>query len=317
MSLKRLLNRVKQGNVISNGKVLQEDGKVVFGSIKYSLNSHQLPMQELSETLEQLQKIIYNNIDKGSESFNTEDTKGFLLKLFELAFSQESRAVGCFHPSEISTEENPCTRKMYFQKCAVPKDDSYIHFTSDNRMQRLVDLGTMEHLYIQYNLNKAGVLKAMETPVVDDSIGIKGKADGEIEFYGEDDLGKFYDEDMILEVKTINSYGFSKLRKPKPEHIKQASIYGGILGYKHICFIYICKDNSEHKTFVHPINYTYFNEFKKMAKEIVDTYNSNVRQSRSSDINKHKNIPCRVCPTITTIRASECAYKNFCFRLKN
>ena len=202
---------------------------------------------------------------------------------------------------------------MYYQKARVKKDAGFVSFTdADNRMQRLCDLGTLKHLYVQANLKNAGILIDMESPVEDPRIGIAGKADGEVNFYGDDDLGNFYDEAMILEVKTINSFGFGKLRSPKDEHIKQASIYGGVKKYKHICFMYYNKDNSDLKIYVAPVNYQYFNDFANFAEGIVVLYNNNLRATRSTDISKH-NVPKGVCSSMTNKRAMECPYRDTCF----
>lgn len=314
MSLKNLLNTAKSKTGGKSGLTITDnDGMPTFLGLEYGITTKQPSQAELKTILSGILDTITANEQNGLEMTNKQKNE-FLLTFYRLAFAQESRAVGCFHPSEISTETSLCHRKMYYQKGHVKKDLTYVPFTADNRMQRLCDLGTMKHLYIQENLDRLGLLIAMESPVEDEAIGISGKADGEIKFLGEDDLGKFYDEDMLLEVKTINDYAFKGLRKAKPEHLRQASIYGGVLKYKRICFLYYNKNTSEHKIFVHDVDYAYFDDFCITAKSIVDLYNKNKKASRSADVANHQNIPHRVCTSITTQRAMECAFRDYCFK---
>lgn len=317
MSLKNLMKTISNktaGVIITDDS---EDAKPTFRGIDYGLTTLQPTQSELKNTLSTIIETILDNEKIGQEELTDQQKKDFILTFYRLTFAQESRAVGCFHPSEISTETTLCERKMYFQKGRVKKDDTYVPFTADNRMQRLCDLGTMKHLYVQENLRRAGILVDLETPVYDEEIGIEGKADGVVQFFGEDDLGIFYDEDMVLEVKTMNSYGHKNLRKPKPEHIRQASIYGGVLKYKRICFLYYNKDTSEHKTFVAPVDYDYFDWFCEIARKVVTLFDTNSRRARSKKVENHDNIPKRICANITNQRASECAYRDFCFKLKN
>jgi len=255
-------------------------------------------------------------LDKQPEPTET-DKKRLILAFYRLAFSQDARAKGVFHPSEISTETQVCERKMYFQKAEVSQDATYVSFTADNRMMRLCDLGTMVHLYVQDNLDRSGILKDFEVPVSAPDLGIEGKADGLFDFYGLDDLGNFYEpEEMVLEVKTINDYAFKYLRKAKDEHLKQASIYGAILNKKRICFLYYNKNTSEHKTFVQEVDFKYFEWFKELASGVIKLYNSNVRQTRSKDVNLHNAIPTRICHDRTNQRAMSCAFADYCFKLQ-
>lgn len=313
MALKDLLKRVTANVVIDeSGKV--QTGRQTFRGVTYGLTTLQPKQSDLRAILQKIINTIDGNISGGLDELTDQQKKEFLLIFYQLAFAQESRATGCFHPSEISIETSWCHRKMYYQKARAPKDPGFMSFTEkDNRMQRLCDLGTLKHLYVQANLRNAGILIDLESPVSDPRIGIEGKADGEVNFFGDDDLGNFYDEPMILEVKTINGFGFNKLRKPKPEHIKQASIYGAILKYKHICFLYYNKDNSELKVYVAKVDYHYFESFEIVAEEIVRMYNMNVRRTRSTDISKH-NVPKGVCGNMTNARAMECPYRDRCFK---
>lgn len=320
MGLKDLVKQAKKTVLVDgNGNKIEKDtSKVPFIGIDFNLPNEPLEQTKLKNTLETILSTIKDNEKNNLTELTDQQKKAFILTFYRLALSQDARAVGCFHPSEISTELNLCHRKMYLQKGRVQKDKSFVPFTANNRMQRLVDLGTLAHLYVQENLDRAKVLIDMESIVDDPRVGISGKADGEVSFYGNDDLGVFYDEDMILEVKTINSYGFKMLKRPKPEHVKQASIYGSVLKkYDKICFIYYNKDTSDLKIMVQQIDHNYYQWFEEVAEEIVRMFNVNSRNSRSTDVFKHTNIPKGVCLNNATNRAMECPYRESCFSLKN
>lgn len=313
MSLKDLVKLVKKGT-IQQANTATNNTRTATIALDYDIQ-HRTPKEaDLLLMLEQMADII-----RQSGTLKEADKKRFILTFFRLAFSQDARATGCFHPSEISTEDTLCHRKMYYQKGNVRKDATYVNFTADNRMMRLVDLGTMLHLYIQENLDRLGVLKDFEVPVDAPQFGISGKMDGIIEFVGNDDLGVYYDlEDMVLEVKSINDYGFTSLRKAKPEHLKQASIYGGLLGLKRICFLYYNKNTSAHKIFVHDVDFKYLEGFKETAGSIIQLFNNNVRKLRTNDVKLHDGlIPKRICQNRTTKRAMDCAFADYCFKMSN
>lgn len=324
MSLKSLRKKIESKQLSKGGVVANtapSSGYPAFLGLDYNLPFEQLNLYDLTDTIKDILSML-EEAKKGQkieahqpQNIGLSDTikKKLILIFYRLAFAQESRAVGCFHPSEISQESSLCHRKMYYQYANVRKDATYVPFTSDNRMMRLVDLGTLLHLYVQENLDRLGILIDMEIPAHDPSIGISGKADGAVHFQGKDDLGNYYDEPMILEVKSINEYGFKALRRAKPEHVKQASIYGGVLKYKRIVFVYYNKNTSDLKIYVENIDYNYFDGFSIEAKKVIASYNTNKRKSRSSDITKH-DLPKGVCPAITSNRATECPYRDTCFK---
>ena len=316
MSLKNLVKQCSNATVGRSNNLPTGISEVTHDVPAFLSLEYDIAHRCSEEGMRQLLKAILEDLE-GLQTIPKPLKKGYLLAFFRLAFSQDARAKGCFHPSEISTEPNPCLRKMYFQKANVPHDAGHVNFTVDNKMMRLVDLGTMAHLYIQENLDRLGVLVDFEVEVSSEEFGIEGKADGIIRFFGKDSLGKFYElEDMVLEVKTINDFGFKSLRMAKPDHLKQASIYGGILGYKRICFLYYNKNTSELKVFVHEVDNNYLDWFKDLAGNIINLYKLNTRRSRTTDVRKHE-LPMRMCSNRAVDRACNCAYADFCFSLKN
>jgi len=182
---------------------------------------------------------------------------------------------------------------------------------------RLVDLGTLLHLYTQENLERSGILTDFETIVHSEEYGIKGKMDGLISFVGYDDYGQYYDKEIMgLEFKSINEFGFKALRRPKPEHLKQASIYGYFSNLKRMVFLYYNKNNSELKIYVENVDVAYVESFKLLGGSIVKAYDKNRRKHRTTDVEKHVDIPKKVCRNRTVVRAMECAFADYCFKHK-
>ena len=56
--------------------------------------------------------------------------------------------------------------------------------------------------------------------------------------------GKLSDEEGA-EIKSIGSKGYAKLTKAKPEHEKQATIYGALLNFSKIRYIYMNKETAD------------------------------------------------------------------------
>jgi CRISPR/Cas system-associated exonuclease Cas4 (RecB family) len=234
---------------------------------------------------------------------------------FQAAFKPPKRSVGVFSPSELSVETPICPRKMYFRRAKVAHDPGVVNFAeADNRMMRIVDLGTMIHMYIQVNLMRAGMLIAREVPVESARYGIKGSCDGLVYFEGTDTNKRAFKGEIPLEIKSINLNGYSSLKTAKPEHLRQASIYSDLLGYDQTLFLYYCKDNSEMKLYVVDNDHTFLDMFYDLAETIVQHHQAQLRKTRTNDITRHE-LPPRICGTYNCERAVNCPYGKTCFSI--
>ena len=182
MSLKNLLQRTKGIDI----EEVDEDGHVLIPTKNclYKLPQRQDPTEQKSGQINPL---------NGRNLPTLDPLKLAIFNHYKNAYAELPRTTGVFHPSEISQDSNPCQRKMYFDLGRVKHDVTYVNFTADNRMQRLVDFGTLVHLYVQYTLYMNGMLKDFEVEVVDKKRGVSGSMDGVIAFYGMDDYNKFYE----------------------------------------------------------------------------------------------------------------------------
>jgi hypothetical protein len=274
-------------------------------SVKYTLMYEDYSDADLLYTLKELVWLIEKGIDRHKRN-------QLVLKCLDLAFHKAPRARGAFHPSEISTEAIICKRKMYFQYADAPVDKLYMREAeTNNQLQRLFDLGTFVHLYMQNGLWRAGILEDFEVPISAPEFGIEGAADGIVNLLVEGVMQR-----LGLEIKTINSFLFKGLVRPKDEHIKQASIYFSFLGLKKVLFIYYNKDTSEFKEFVADVDEAYVDGFKQLAKEIITMHFSNVRSTRSTDVEHHTLPPRNCCAKRTDKRAMGCPFADTCFKLK-
>ena len=120
----------------------------------------------------------------------------------------EDRKHGMNSPSGVSS----CILSQYMLRTGV-KRNSII----EPRTQRIFDNGTYFHIRTQDYLKKEGILLIDETPVWNIDLNILGHCDG---------LLKISSTSLaVLELKSINTNGFSQLRQAKPEHIMQAQVY--------------------------------------------------------------------------------------------
>lgn len=281
MALSDVLRRIEQ----NNAKAIPEE---------FSLP---MPIGNREERIEQME-IAFQMVKEGH--------KDAPMKLFELAFTEEPRAKGAFHPSEIAGEDKLCYRKMYYQYAKLPPDSNYVDAAqADNKLLRLFDLGSMVHLYLQYNLWRMGLLEEAEAAVVSEEFGVSGKTDGIIVYEG---------ERMVLEIKTITTFGFAKLTKPYEKHINQASIYAHFKGLSKILFIYYDKNTSDMKYFIEEVNVKFVAKFKREAEPVIKKYNTNLRKTRSADVTKHTVGFDRICSSQATERAMGCPFASFCFK---
>lgn len=123
--------------------------------------------------------------------------------------SSEDRGHGMNSPSSIGY----CIRSNYYVRKGMAHKAAVVL----PRMQRIFDNGHYVHDRLQTYLEKMGLLKLREVPVYNEELQIMGHSDGLIA------LSPL--QLAILEIKSINDNGFSKLVEAKSEHVAQAHVY--------------------------------------------------------------------------------------------
>ena len=113
-------------------------------------------------------------------------------------------------------------------------------------------------------------------------------------------LKKEFTSDLsCLELKSMNSRGFTGLHKPKEEHIYQGNCYMGCLGIPQCHFPYENKDNQEIRVFTEKASTDVFEE---IVTDVDNFYEHNWK-------------PC-VLPDRQNCNPSWCAYQKECYIIK-
>lgn len=146
--------------------------------------------------------------------FNAMKREGYVIKdldlyLLSLNGEDNDRAIDVNAPSQIGG----CLRSRYYSRTQASRDTNAV----DARTRRIFDNGTKTHERLQQYLEEQGMLLMDEVPVYNAPYNIQGHTDGILA------LGAV--EKGVLEIKSINSNGFSNLKTVKEEHRKQGLTY--------------------------------------------------------------------------------------------
>lgn len=277
MSLAKLLSRQKGGVpsiVTAIDKSILQTQKEIFSK------------RQMMASLNRLRDALNEDSD--------EQTITDLFNNFVDAFTkQRSRKDFFIHVSELY---GACPRALYYKLSEVePTNESVPH---DPKTYRTFDVGTFYHAYLQKFLRKSGILTEGEALVLNKKIRLKGHTDGILTING---------ERYILEIKTINSYGYQKIVRnnmPYDYHIWQASVYAKELGIKKIIFLYVNKDTSDMKEFLVTEN--------SFATYQGEAYHKIALVNKAVDTQKP---PKRWCKTAFDQTALGCVFCNHCFDL--
>lgn len=144
------------------------------------------------------------------------------------------RSIGTVHPSAA----HRCRLRLYYDVLAEFEGEEEI----SPELQFIFDIGHALHATVQKALHRALKSNFEDEVTVDlaESFIENGHADGRI---------RMPDHTYVIEIKTISADGYSKLTKPKEEHILQASIYCRALDAPFMCFLYIDKGTGSMKQY--------------------------------------------------------------------
>ena len=212
-------------------------------------------------------------------------------RLYNLVMAPDKRAVGVFHPSQLL---DGCARQMTYELLRTPPSDDCVKPIGPE-LQRIFDVGTWYHIYMQSILYSIGALEEAEVPVVNKERYLNGKADG---MFKED----FFGEKVVLEIKTMNNWNYTKaIFKPFKKHEFQASLYARELKAKKVLYLYINKDTSEIREFLEPINEEQLAIADKKMGKVIDHVTA-------------RTLPPRSCSDKFCDNAIACPFASLCFK---
>ena len=212
-------------------------------------------------------------------------------KFYMAVMAPARRAKGVFHPSQLL---DGCERQMYYDLTGTAPSDTPPRGI-DGKLQRIFDLGTWHHLYVQSILFELGLLERAEVPVVNKDKYLSGSADGVFK-------PEVFGERVVLEIKTMNDFQWKKaVFKPFDKHEFQASIYARELGIRKVLYLYINKNTSEMKEFLVDINADQLALADRKMNYVIRAV-------------KEKKVPERACGDRFCEQASACPFATLCFK---
>lgn len=188
--------------------------------------------------------------------------------LWGLNLVDTGRTKKVFHPSEFSISK--CDRALaYGLNGTVPVENV------DPKLRRIFDTGHCVHNVLQTALGHAIPEFRPEVRIKNSGLRIAGSCDGVLP--GRDDSLDG------IEIKSIGRNGFSKLTRAKPEHQKQAVIYGANLDLAGIHYIYACKETGELSTYYVPVDRHMWHSLATKATNIIKTVDQGLLPPQISD----------------------------------
>ncbi len=251
---------------------------------------NKLKANSSEEFISHLLDEAISKYDRGfpPDSLYEENPPLYAISLMIAATTHAERKEGYIHPSSAYGD---CSRKYYYMFNGEPA--SYAREKNKPSLQRIFDVGHYWHLYTQLHLKHIGVIIREEVDVHDEDLGVTGHADAEIKFRGQ--IGG-------LEIKSMNTFQFSKLKAPLDKHKFQANIYCGIMKWPFMVYLYINKDSGELKEFMVDFDAQEFDSFVYWVKNI----------HKACAVKKP---PVRVCRDEHSDMAHNCPYRSICFNL--
>ena len=199
---------------------------------------------------------------------------------------EQSKQRDYFYASELGD----CQRKIFFKVTGVECE------AMEPRMYRLFQQGDQVHMRLMSVLYSLGVVTASEVKIPEIEL-FRGRADGILCIDG---------ENYVLEMKSINSFGFQKLGvMPKPEHMKQIQLYMHYFNIPKGIILMENKGNQELKEFVITKNVDIIQNLIKQFTELKEL----IKQGKVPPIPDKSSWEYDMC--------AYCGYKEHCNKIAN
>lgn len=183
---------------------------------------------------------------------------------------------GWWHPSSLHTL---CDRKLAFEYLGIKRKDHAIK----GQTLRIFHNGTMMHRRWQSYFKSMGLLIKREVPFTIESPPIRGAADAKIKH-------PISGDSSIVELKSINTAGFSRLEKPRDDHLGQLNTYLGGLDVEDGIVLYENKNDQSIKIFPVKFDKTRFEQLQFRLLKIL----RKILKGHLPDVFNHEG--CQSCP---------------------
>lgn len=192
----------------------------------------------------------------------------------------EPRNNSDIHPSQVCK----CLKKLWYDCSGYAQEAEE---SIEPRLQRIFDLGHAWHHTVQ-SYGRAGAWGPKEfyrdevtidpgppgspntaLPVAA-NLWIRGSADAVIDRYVIPNVPQLGDVAvrMVHEYKTINSSGYTNLKKPKTEHKWQAMIYSAVFDVPLVVFLYLNKDTSAQIDYPLPFDFSLWQQIEQKLNAV-------------------------------------------------
>jgi hypothetical protein len=190
---------------------------------------------------------------------------------------QEPRYPG-IHPSQLP---HSCLLKVYKEMVGEPSQERH-----EARQLLVFDLGShIHHMFQGYGdagawgpIYKKEAVVSGDFQQLADELMIEGSADAD-NILTIDDIPNspyIYEVGLIHEYKSINTNGFEKLTRPKPEHKMQAMLYSASLNRPVVVYLYLNKNDSNLLDFPVEFDVNLWASIETKARRLVDHFNRGV-----------------------------------------
>lgn len=243
----------------------------------------------------------------------------------QLTFPSKQRTLNYFRPSTVVGE---CPVSMWYGFRKIKWSNPELEKGFSPQLMRIFQLGTDVHTEVQHWLGKSGHLWGLWKCPKCDKIHSK-----EFEFRPKEKCscgGDWVYEEItmwnkeynllghtdgiikkngltyLFELKTMNSFKFTKLKEPEPIHIKQASIYSWLMETAHnvhidkMVILYYSKNDSVLKEYVIDVDKSILKEATDVMKEVNESLKTGIR-------------PKRICKAPINAKAVKCPFRDVCF----
>lgn len=203
-----------------------------------------------------IERIIHNHQD----TIQSELESSWIIKSIDTSVihTQSSRwhhsDKKTFHASSLG---NTCDRYLYLQyNNQLPEQ------VISPQLQRIFDHGIITQDRFKVYFERGGLLIGTEVTAALLDPPIRGRADYIL-------LSPLDKQKWIIELKTINSYGFSNLHGARDDHALQLQVYLNLLQVENGIVLYENKNNQELKAFVIRRSNTTWNEILDRCRSIM------------------------------------------------